>query len=271
MKSGVKTLTKEARGDLLPGLFHVASHGVGDCSIFLDDYDRMSFLKLLGCVVYRFRWICNAYCLMSNHYHLLVDTSARNLSDGMQLLDGVHTQRFNARHGRRGRLIREHFMSDRIEDDHRFRNALKYIATNPVDAGLCRHPGEWTWSSYSTTAGITCGPGFLSIQPVLALFSPDERRARNTYIDFVSGASPEVEREMKSRYYTREAIGTGRIRECLRPTLAELFKGCESKETRNDAIRRAYMVFGYTLAEIGEHVGLSTASVSRIGRLRHNR
>lgn len=273
-ETGVETMPREARSDLLPGVFHVASHGLGDRRIFLDDFDRTSFLRLLGCVVYRFRWICSAYCLMSNHYHLIVDTDAERLSRGIQTLHSVHTRRFNSRHRRSGCLFRRHFMSDRIDDDYRFRNALKYIAINPVDAGICTHPGEWPWSSYSATAGTIRSPEFLSVQPVLSLFSQDVRRAQNTYIDFVSGSSPEVEREMKSRYYSSEPVASCRVRERTRPTLSELFDGCDSKDSRNAAIGRAYQVFGYTLAEIGEHVGLSESMVCKISRgvkgLNHN-
>ncbi|MFH1150829.1 MAG: transposase [Actinomycetota bacterium] len=263
-------MPREARSDLLPGVFHVASHGVDDRSVFLDDFDRTSFLRQLGCVVYRFRWICCGYCLLSTHYHLIVDTRAENLSDGVKMLDGVYSRRFNKRHRRKGRLFREHFMSDRIDDDYRFRNALKYIARNPMDAGICTHPGEWLWSSYSATAGITPAPDFLSVRPALSLFSTDDRRARNTYIDFVSGSSPEVELDMKSRYYSSEPVATCRVRERQRPTLAELFEGCDSNESRNTAIGQAYQVFGYTLAEIGEQVGLTPSMVCKISRgVRH--
>lgn len=240
-------MARTARGNLYPGAFHVASHGAGDRSIFLDDFDRVSFLRLLGSVVYRFRWICCAYCLMNNHYHLIVDTSADSLSGGMHVLHGVHARRFNTRHRRSGHLFREHFMSEPIGDDYRFLNVLRYIARNPVDAGICSHPGEWPWSSYSATAGITPAPAFLSIRPVLELFSLEGRRARNTYMDFVSGCSLEVERDVKSRYYSSEPVTTCKIRERLRPALSELFNGCESIESRNRAIREAYLVFGYTL------------------------
>ncbi|MBU1670064.1 MAG: transposase [Actinobacteria bacterium] len=257
-------MPREARSDLLPGVFHVAAHGLGDRRIFLDDFDRVSFLRSLGCIVYRFRWICCAYCLMDNHYHLIVDTDAESLSAGIQTLHSVHTHRFNKRHRRCGTLFRRHFMSDRIDHEHRFRNALKYIATNPVDAGICAHPGDWPWSSYCATAGITPAPGFLSVQPVLPLFSTEKREARNTYIDFVSGSSPEVESEMKSRYYSSEPVTTCRVRERRRPTLSELFEGCDSTEARNQAICRANLVFGYKLFEIGEQAGLSESMVCKI-------
>ncbi|MFH1151475.1 MAG: hypothetical protein V1748_13480 [Actinomycetota bacterium] len=157
-------------------------------------------------------------------------------------------------------------MCDRIDDDYRFRNALKYVARNPVDAGICTHPGEWPWSSHNATAGTVRGPEFLSVGPALSLFSTDERRARNTYIDFVSGSSPEVERDMKSRYYSSEPVTSCKVRQRTRPTLAELFEGCDSMVSRNHAIRQAYQVFGYTLAEIGEHVGLTASMVCKISR-----
>ncbi|MFH1151067.1 MAG: hypothetical protein V1748_11400 [Actinomycetota bacterium] len=260
-------MARPPRSQLLPGVFHVSSHGVGERRVFLDDFDRVSFLRLLGSVVHRFRWICCAYCLLSTHYHLIVDTDPESLSRGLQALHSVYSLRFNDRHKRRGSLFREHCMCDRIDDDYRFRNALKYVARNPVDAGICAHPGEWVWSSYNATAGTIRGREFLSVQPVLSLFSQDVRRARNTYIDFVSGLSPEVECEMKSRYYSSEPVTACRVRERTRPTLSELFDGCDSMESRNHAIGRAYHVFGYTLKEIADHVGLSVSRVSRVGGL----
>lgn len=259
-------MARPARGNLRPGVFHVASHGVRDTNIFLDDNDRVSFLRLLGCVVYRFRWVCYGYCLMSNHFHLIVDTSADGLSAGMQMLDSLHSLKFNARYRRAGKLIRTHFMSERIDDDHRFMNALRYIARNPLDAGICEHPGEWMWSSYNATAGTLPAPLFLDVEAALGVFSPDRRRARNIYIDFVNGLSLEVEREMKSRFYTRESLGTCRVRDRLRPTLAELFNGCDSIESRDRAIHEAHEQYGYTLKEIGEYLGLSISQVSRVSR-----
>lgn len=256
----------KSRRDLPPGVVHVASHALGDGKLFLDDSDRTSFLELLGSIVYRFRWICTAYCLMSNHYHLILDTDAESLSRGIQALNSVHTRTFNSRHRRSGRLFRRHFMSNRIDDDYRFRNVLKYIVNNPVDAGMCSHPGEWPWSSYGATAGTTRIPEFLSVRIALSLFSHDARRARNTYIDFVSGSSPEVEREMRSRYYSSEPVASCGVRERKRPTLPELFDGCDSKDSRNAAIGRAHLVYGYTLAEIGGHVGLSESMVCKISR-----
>lgn len=245
-------------------MFHVSAHGRGARHIFLDDRDRASFLRTLGCAVYRFRWICCGYCLMGTHYHLIVDACSENLSAGMQMLNSVHTCGFNARHARTGPLMRVHFMSKRIDDDHRLMNAVKYIARNPVDAKLCEHPGDWEWSSYCATAGIVPVPAFLDAGPVLALFSRDERTARNAFIDFVSGSCPEVEREVRSRYYTRELLATNKVRERQRPTLATLFEVCDSMESRNCAVREAHLLFGYTLKEIGRHLGLSESMISRV-------
>lgn len=242
--------------------------------MFLDDIDRKSFLELLGSVVYRYRWVCCAYCLMRNHYHLLVDTSVESLSGGMKLLDGTYSRRFNSRYRRSGQMIRVHFMVERIDNDYRFLNAVKYIARNPLEAGVCCHPGEWSWSSYNATAGILPGPQFLDVGPVLDLFSKNDRTARFAYIDFVSGDSPEAQSEARSRYYSSTPVVTCKIRERSRPTLESLFKGCDSLESRNRAIHQAHRVFGYTLAEIGESVGLSVSMVCKIssgvGRLNHS-
>jgi putative transposase len=81
-------------------VYHVTSRGNAGTEIFLDDTDRLRFLEVLGTVVERFGWICHAYCLMTNHYHLLVETPQPNLSRGMQHLNGVYTQR-----GKRGQIL----------------------------------------------------------------------------------------------------------------------------------------------------------------------
>ena len=154
----------------------------------------------------------------------------------------------------------------RVDEEYRMLNAVKYMALNPVEANLCNHPGEWAWSSYNATAGILPSPPFLSVQPLLDRFSYDTRRARNLYIDFIDGSSPEIEREVKSRYYLQEQVRTIKARPRLRPVLLDIFDGCEPRQSRDHAIGQAYNRWGYTLDEIGEHLGLHLSTVCKIAR-----
>ncbi|MBU1672199.1 MAG: transposase [Actinobacteria bacterium] len=261
-------LESPRRSDPAQGLYHVFPRGRGGNTVFFDDLDRSMFLGLLECTVYRFRWILCAYCLMGTHYHLLVDTSRQTLSSGVRSLHATYSRRFNQRHEHPGggRLFPDRLFPARVDEEYRMMNAVKYMALNPVEARLCNHPGEWAWSSYSAIAGILAPPPFLSVQPVLDRFSHDTRRARNLFIDFIDGSSPEVESDVKARYYLQEPVRTIKARRRMRPALSEIFEDCDSRESRDHAIGQAYNRFGYTLDEIGEHLGLHVSTVCKIAK-----
>jgi REP element-mobilizing transposase RayT len=119
--------------------------------IYWDDEDCSLYLRLLGGVVQWTRWRCFAYCLMDNHVHLLVQTPDPNLGDGMRRLHGEYAQRYNQRHGKVGHVFQGRFGSKLIVDDEQLWTVVRYIARNPVEAGLCREPYEWRWSSHRST------------------------------------------------------------------------------------------------------------------------
>src|SRR6266567_4595728 len=102
-----------------PGaVYHLTSRGNARADIFEDDTDREMFLNILGQVVMRFNWLCHAYCLMGNHYHLLIETPEGNLSQGMRQLNGIYTQSFNRRHKRVGHLFQGRFKAIVIEKEN---------------------------------------------------------------------------------------------------------------------------------------------------------
>jgi putative transposase len=133
---------------LLPaeGVYHVTARGVERRVITLDDDDRRLFLALLAREVQRHSWDIHAFCLMPNHYHLIVETRLGLLSHGLQRLNGDFAQSFNHRSKRWGHLFGDRFAAFVIEDDAHLRNASAYVLHNPVRAGLCRHAAEWRWS-----------------------------------------------------------------------------------------------------------------------------
>jgi putative transposase len=130
------------------GTYHVTSRGNRRQSIYHDDDDRRSFLGQRDRIVARCGWRLHAYCLMDNHFHLLVETPRPNLSVGMQRLKCEYAAYFNARHLLDGHLFKQRFGSRLIESEDHLHEALRYIALNPVRAGLCEHPSEWPWSSF---------------------------------------------------------------------------------------------------------------------------
>lgn len=168
-----------------PGLVsHVTARGVDGCPIFRSAGDRHGYLSLLEDVVERFDWLLYAYCLMGNHVHLLIETTWPTLSAGLQRLNGLHAQRFNRRYGRYGHLFQGRFASELVEWDSHLLSAARYVVLNPVEANLCRHPGDWAWSSYRATVG-TADPRLLALDRLLPLFGPDETSARRRYCEFV--------------------------------------------------------------------------------------
>ena len=120
-----------------PGaLYHVTSRGNARAPIFLEDRDRRQLLRILSDVVERYRWVCHAYCLMTNHYHLLVETPEANLSRGMRQLNGLYTQRFNRAHERVGHILQGRFGAVLVERDAHLLELARYVVLNPVRAGM---------------------------------------------------------------------------------------------------------------------------------------
>jgi len=115
--------------------------------LFVDDADRLDFLRLLGSTVELLEWRCHAHCLMGTHYHLVLEASTVRLSEGMRRLNGDYARRFNRRHGRRGHLFEERFSSYVLHDEGHLEAAVEYILQNPVQAGLCRQARDWRWSA----------------------------------------------------------------------------------------------------------------------------
>jgi REP element-mobilizing transposase RayT len=130
-------------------IHHVFARGNRRQRVFLDDRDRRRYVALLHKVVERCRWISLAYCLMDNHVHLLVETPDPNLGDGMRRLHGAYAQEFNRRHGHVGHLFQGRYGAERVTTDAQLVTTLRYIALNPVEAGLCEHAWDWRWSSYA--------------------------------------------------------------------------------------------------------------------------
>jgi putative transposase len=137
----------------------------------------------------RYQLPCLAYCLMNNHYHLVVLTPDARLSMAMKELNGGYSKRFNAIHGRSAHLFRNRFMAQLIDGDSYLLTACRYVAHNPVSAGLCRAPSEWSWSSYRATVGIDPAPRFLDVRLLSGLIGGGDGW-RNRYREFVEAADP---------------------------------------------------------------------------------
>ncbi|HYY64910.1 MAG TPA: transposase [Gaiellaceae bacterium] len=176
------------RQEELGGIYHVAARGNNGQDIFRDDSDREEFLRRLGRCVSRYRWVCLAYCLMTNHFHLVLKNPEGGLSSGMQELISGHARQMNQRHGRRDHLFRQRFFSVQLTRESHFLEACRYVVLNPVRAGLCQSPAEWRWSSYRACAGHSFALGFLATGELLRIFDSRPGIAAARYRSFVASA-----------------------------------------------------------------------------------
>lgn len=270
-----------------PGaVYHVTSRGNARADIFDDDSDRQRFLSILGQVVKRFNWLCHAYCLMGNHYHLLIETPEGNLSAGMRQLNGVYTQAYNRAHHKDGHIFKGRFKAILVEKESHLRELCRYIVLNPVRAAMAERPEQYAWSSYLPTLGKAAVPAFLTTEWLLGNFSATVPEARRLYRQFVQeGMSlPEAPWEkltgqvlLGTETFVQKVKALVGVREEIpeiprqqrylgRPSVADLFppEKVLSKQERDRLIRLAYGKHGYTLKEIAQAIGVHYTTISKV-------
>lgn len=145
------------------------------------------FLRIVAYVLRKDGWLCHQYCLIPNHYHLLIQTPDPNLSRGMHRLNSTFAHAFNDVHAFDGHVFQARFDSKLIQDDGYLTAVIRYIARNPIEAGLSTDASEWRWSSHRSTVGRASRPDFLTTDLVLGLFSQNAEEARAHLDAFVHG------------------------------------------------------------------------------------
>ncbi len=178
-------MARPLRIEYAGAVYHVTSRGNEKKPIFKDDADRENFLNTLQHVNKRCNWICHAYSLMTNHYHLLIETPDGNLSIGMRQINSVYTQLFNKRHGRTGHLFQGRYKAILIQKDSHLLDVCRYVVLNPVRAKMVEEPEEWQWSSYLATGGKAKPHPCLTTDWVLGQFSGKRGKAEQEYQKFV--------------------------------------------------------------------------------------
>ena len=196
-------------------LRHVVSRGTAKMKIFLDDADRYMFLFLLAEVVTEYDLECYDYCLMDNHFHLSIRNQRSNLSAAMQKLKGEYASNWNVKHRRAGHAFEGPFKDQIVQHEKYFLNLTRYIALNPVRAGLVRAPGDWRWSSYRFHAGEDVPPTFLATRRVLEYFKDGDAGARAAYVAHVASL-PECEPDAEMFRSRRRVIGDAAFRAAMR-------------------------------------------------------
>ena len=270
-----------------PGaVYHVYARGNSRRSIYLDDRDRLQFLEYMGRVTNRFGFIYHSYCLMGNHYHLLLETPEANLSIGMHWLDSSYANYFNWRHEHVGHVFQGRFRSIVVQRETYLLELSRYIVLNPVRAGLTSDPEDHYWSSFRTIAGLSGGPDDLVSKGwILSLFGDDEAAAVHSYATFVRDGidSPSplkkvvggtvlgdaaFRRRIRLRVLSEMSLGDVPInqRDAFRPDLDELFETRRilSREERDSRVRSACVDWLYSRTQIAAYCGISLSTVSRL-------
>lgn len=273
-------MARPLRLEYAGALYHVTSRGDGREDIYLDDSDRWDFLTVLSGVCDRFNWVVHAYCLMSNHYHLLVETPDSNLAMGMRQLNGVYTQRFNRRHTRVGHVFQGRYKAIIVQKDSYLLELARYIVLNPVRARMIRSAKDWPWSSYRATAGVAERPQWLNTDWLLSTFGKRKSAAISAYCAFVLEGKnqPSPWDELKNQIYLGDERFVEKLQKHLetdkdlsevplaqrRKVPKTLHEYEREAASRNEAIANAYASGGYSMKDIGEYFGLHYSRISRL-------
>ncbi|WP_126455863.1 REP-associated tyrosine transposase [Sulfuriflexus mobilis] len=275
-------MARPLRIEYAGALYHVTARGDGQEDIYLNAADREQFYTVLGEVCDRYNWVIHAYCLMDNHYHLLIETPDKNLSKGMRHLNGVYTQRFNHTHGRVGHVFQGRYKAILVEKDAYLLELARYIVLNPVRARMVRAAKEWPWSSYRATVGQRVPQKWLHTDWILSAFAKQKKTAMTRYKTFVSEGKhqPSPWEQLKNQIFLGDEafvenmlckmspeIKLSEIPAAQKRTPPKPLSFYEKKfPDRNTAITHAYRSGGYSMEEVGEYFGLHYSRVSRIIR-----
>jgi len=169
-----------------PGaIYHITARGNNKQDIYHDEEDAELFLEIVEQAVERYGIIIHAYCLMRNHYHLLVEIPHGYLSEPMRQINLTYTKAFNKRYRKVGHVFQGRFKSKLIETDAQLLEVCRYIVNNPVRAGFAKRTADYSWSSYRQTAGFVDRQEWLTVSWVLGLFGESSDMAAYRYRAFV--------------------------------------------------------------------------------------
>jgi REP element-mobilizing transposase RayT len=285
-------MARPLRLEFAGALYHLTARGNRQESIFLDDRDRQTFLDLLGKEVQQQGWVCYAYCLMDNHYHLMMETPEPNLVRGMRRLNGVYTQAFNRRHNKVGHLFQGRYKAILVDRENYLLELSRYVVLNPVRAKVVGRAEDWRWSSYRATAGKIVPPAWLAAQKLLSLFGGERANYREFVSEGIGKAS--VWEDLKGQIYLGDETFLERMQDLadrkvvhgvaraqtkpLRPSVGEIVAtvgrayGIASSQVLDKSHAEAYWLAVFlmrragnlSLREVAKHARVSPARISQI-------
>ena len=278
-------MARPLRIEYAGALYHITTRGNAKQKIFKDQGDQKIFLNILTQVNKRYKWHCHAYCLMNNHYHLVIETEEATLSKGMRQLNGVYTQAYNGRHERVGHLFQGRFKAILIEKETYLLEVCRYVVLNPVRAKTAQRPDAWEWSSYCGTAGNQKPHPCLTVEWILAQFGTSGTEARRRYRKFVQEGVGDASlwEKVKGQSLLGEESFIEKVRPVLegrkqnqeiprtqrylaRPELEKMFQGITrgEKNQRDRLIQKAVEEYGYSQRAVADYLEMHYSSVSRI-------
>jgi REP element-mobilizing transposase RayT len=273
-------MTRPLRLEFEGALYHVTSRGDRREPIFEDNEDRREWLGVLAEALDRFHATAYAYCLMDNHYHVVMQTQRPNLSRLMRHVNGVYTLRYNRRHNKVGHLFQGRFKAVLVDQESYFLEVCRYVDLNPVRAHMTRRPQEWPWSSYGAHAGRAPAQPWLDSRALHRRLAPHAplRDGPARYAQFVAqgkgvklwdealrgqiylGNEAFVKR-MQTRITGKPGREIARAQQRPAPRPMAYYFG---NAKRDDAIVTAYRDGGHTQTAIAQATGLSVSRVSRL-------
>lgn len=266
-----------------PGaLYHVTARGNERRKIYKSDQDRIKWLEIFTNVCRRYNWVCYSYCLMGNHYHLMIETPDANLSEGMRQLNSLYTRYFNSEHTRVGHLFQGRFASPLIEKEAHLLELSRYIILNPVRAYIVDQPGEWFWSSYRATIGLGKTPPWLGRDWLLSQFGLSSQVAVKEFEVFVAAGKtiPNPLENIKHQIYLGSDVFVEEVQRWVaddaplaeipsaqkRPVVKPLDEFAAKYCDRKMAMAMAYLSGGYSMREISEYFSVHYVTVGRAVR-----
>jgi len=277
----IRTMSRPLRLEFPGALYHVTARGNRLASIFHDDDDRRAWMGMLRDTCARFNMTVHAYCQMTNHYHLLLETADGNLSRGMHYLNGVYAQHVNRRHALVGHLFQGRYRAILVQRERHLLELARYIVLNPVRASMVASAGQWDWSSYHWTAANAVAPPWLNTAWLLGQFSETRNEAVQRYRDFVQqgiGCNSPMQQTKyqlilgdagfiaQQRKHTWRGPLRGIVKAQRQHGVLSLREYRVRYPLRNEAMARAFQSAAYSLSQIAASFGVSRKTVSRAVR-----
>jgi putative transposase len=275
--------------------YHVTSRGNERKPIFKGNEDRKRFLSYLASANERYGGMIHVYCLMDNHYHLLIETPRSNLSQILHHINGAYTNYYNAKRKRAGHLFQGRYKAIIVEKDAYFQELSRYIHLNPVRADIAERPSAYPWSSYGYYIGIAQQPEWLVVETLLGYFNKDIKEAQKDYKKFVEKV---LEKEISSpldEVFGGAFLGSEKFIEWVKeewiefknadirnipvlkklrgaPSLEQVERAVRSVINKNDPLYKKLCLYvsqhhvGYRLKDIGFHNDMRGSAVCQSNR-----